>query len=235
MKDEKVFYVKPENVVKKSFFLDQSESAHAIHVLRLKKGERITLFDGKGRRYFGKIININHDIISGKIEKEVFRIVEENITINIAPSIIKRKRFENLLEKATELGVKKIEPLIMHRSIKKTINMKRCKKIILSAAKQCNRSYLPVLLEPVKFLSWINKLNSNLLAGLQSTDMHLNTFNFDSKESFHIIIGPEGDFSNEEIKVMKRSNVKFFTLGNRRLRSETAMISSISILNELLN
>ena len=235
MTDERVFYIDPKNVRNSSFILDRSESIHAINVLRLKKHDRIILFDGIGKRYSGKITSIESNYVRGEIKDEINRCGENKITINIAPSIIKRNRFEIMLEKAIELCVKKIEPLIMHYSIKKTINMKRCEKIILSATKQCKRSYLPILCEPVKFISWMKKVNGQYLAGYQSTNSQLKNLDLDSSKSINIIIGPEGDYSDDEINVMQNENVKFFTLGNRRLRAETAMISSISILNELLN
>ena len=235
MTDERIFYVDPNNIKDNSFILDRSESLHAINVLRLKINDRIILIDGQGKSYFGKIVIIKSKSVEGTIQQVIDEFGESKININIVPSILKRNRFEIMLEKATELGVNKIEPLIMNHTTKKIINMNRCEKIILSAAKQCKRSSLPILCQPVKFISWIEKLSGLCIAGYQSSKNSLKNLNLDASDTIHIIIGPEGDFSQNEINIMRKSNVKFFTLGDRRLRAETAMVSSISILNEILN
>ena len=235
MRDERLFYVDPENIRDNSFILNKSESIHAINVLRLNVNDKIILIDGSGKSYLGIITIIQSNIVEGTISNFIDGFGENKITINIAPSIIKRNRFEIMIEKATELGVKKIEPLIMHRSMRKMINMDRCEKIILSAAKQCKRSSLPVLCKPVKFIPWMEKFNGQCVAGNQSSDVNLKNLDLDTNNAIQIIIGPEGDYSQDEINVMDKSNVKFFTLGDRRLRAETAMMSSISILNEILN
>ena len=179
MTDERIFYVDPENVRDNSFILDKSESIHAINVLRLNVNDKIILIDGSGKSYLGIITIIQSNIVEGTINNFIDGFGENKITINIAPSIIKRSRFEIMIEKATELGVKKIEPLIMHRSMRKMINMDRCEKIILSAAKQCKRSYLPILCEPVKFISWMKKVNGQYLAGYQSTNSQLKNLDLD--------------------------------------------------------
>jgi len=233
--DERIFYVDPKNIKDNSFILDESESLHAINVLRLKINDRIILIDGLGKSYFGKIVLIKSKSVEGTIQQVIDKFGESKININIVPSILKRNRFEIMLEKATELGVNKIEPLIMNHTTRKMINMNRCEKIILSAAKQCKRGSLPILCQPVKFISWIEKLNGLCIAGYQSSKNSLKNLNLDASDTIHIIIGPEGDFSENEINIMRKSNVKFFTLGDRRLRAETAMVSSISILNEILN
>ena len=235
MTDERIFYVDPKNIKDNSFILDESESIHVINVLRLKANDRIILIDGLGKSYFGKIVLIKSKFVEGTIQQVIDKFGDNKTNINIVPSILKRNRFEIMLEKATELGVNKIQPLIMNRTTKRMISMNRCEKIILSAAKQCKRSSLPILCRPMKFIPWLEKLSGQCIAGYQSSKNSLKNLNLDASNTIHIIIGPEGDFSENEINIMRKSNVKFFTLGDRRLRAETAMVATVSILNEILN
>ena len=132
MTDERIFYVDPKNIKDNSFILDESESLHAINVLRLKINDRIILIDGLGKSYFGKIVLIKSKSVEGTIQQVIDKFGESKININIVPSILKRNRFEIMLEKATELGVNKIEPLIMNHTTRKMINMNRCEKIIFA-------------------------------------------------------------------------------------------------------
>jgi len=234
MTSEIVFFLDPKRLKKNTFRLSDSESFHAAKVMRLESGQRIILINGKGTGYYARITQIGQNFILGEITEKIEMLGENKFTINIAPSLIKRIRFESLLEKATEMGVKKIQPLITRHSLKKTINMKRCKKIIISAAKQCKRSYFPILYEPISIIPWLDELDGQYIAGLQNLNTHLSNLRLKKKDPIHIIIGPEGDFDSSEVKAMEKAGVTFFTLGNRRLKSETAMFATLSILNEML-
>ena len=138
------------------------------------------------------------------------------------------------MEKATELGVKEIHPILMERSVKTSINIDRCNKILISAAKQCRRSFFPILHRP-KDLHTL--LNTNEGCKYYACDLNadLTLFSYKStlKHPSNVIIGPEGGFSKTEIDIMKNKGVSFFHLGKRRLRAETAAISSITLFNEL--
>ena len=231
---EKAFYINPSNIQNKIFFLCEKESYHAAKVLRLKLGDTIVLVDGKSQGYFGLIEEIKPKVITGSIKKTLKNFGENQNIINISPGLFKKNRFEVLLEKATELGVKEIHPIIMERSIKTSFNIDRCNKILISAAKQCRRSFFPILHQP-KDLQTL--LNSN--EGFKYYACHLNAdsalFSYKSALRYpsNVIIGPEGGFSKTEINKMKNKGVSFFHLGNRRLRAETAAISSITLFNEL--
>ena len=125
---EKAFYVKSNNLTKKNFILCKDESKHALKVLRLKIGDLIILIDGNSNGYIGEIKILNKKELSGTIKKVVKDLGETKNTIHIYPALIKKSRFEILLEKATELGVKEIHPLIMKRSVLQKINLNRCRK-----------------------------------------------------------------------------------------------------------
>ena len=109
---DKAFYVDPKNVNDSTFFLNKEESHHITKVFRLVPGSKISLLNGIGLGYHATIVSIHEGIVSGTIENKIESFGENKIHINIAPSIIKRDRFESLLEKVTELGVKEIYPLI---------------------------------------------------------------------------------------------------------------------------
>ncbi len=228
------FFVNPKNLKGNTFMLDKNESHHLKNVLRLKTETKISLINGIGIAYIGIIKKINEDITYGIIEKEIKEFGENKHKINIIVSIIKRDRFENLLEKVTELGVNMIQPIITNRCVKKTINMSRCKKIILESAKQCQRSRFPILHEPIQLFSWLKQTVNSPYAGKINASSFLGDFKINKNIPVNIIIGPEGDFTKEEIDIMAETSVIFYTLGNRRLRTETAVLKSISILNELL-
>lgn len=231
---EKAFYINPSNIQNKIFSLCEKESYHAAKVLRLKLGDTIVLVDGKSQGYFGLIEEIKSKVITGSIKKTLKNFGENQNIINISPGLLKKNRFEILLEKATELGVKEIHPIIMERSVKTSINIDRCNKILISAAKQSRRSFFPILHQP-KDLQTL--LNSN--EGFKYYACHLNAdftlFSYKSALRYpsNVIIGPEGGFSKTETNIMKNKRVSFFHLGNRRLRAETAAISSITLFNEL--
>ena len=228
------FFLEPENLNGNSFSLDENESHHTSHVFRLRPGDTITLLDGKGCGYEGVIEEDDGGIIRGRIERELENLGENNNKIIIAPALLKRDRFESLIEKSTELGVYEIHPILTERCIKRTINLERCQKIVLSSAKQCQRSHFPIIREPKGIIPWLNKPKEQCLAGVMGTTKQLKDFQFNKSLSVNVLIGPEGDFSNEELDHMKDNGVKLFSLGNRRLRADTAAQASLSILNELL-
>ena len=132
---ERAFYVNPKNIQNKIFSLCEKESYHAAKVLRLKLGDTIVLVDGKSHGYFGLIEQIKPKIVTGSIIKTLKNFGENQNTLHISPGLFKKNRFEILLEKATELGVKEIHPILMERSVKTSINIDRCNKILISAAK----------------------------------------------------------------------------------------------------
>jgi 16S rRNA (uracil1498-N3)-methyltransferase len=231
---DKAFYVDPKNVNDTTFFLNKEESHHVTKVFRLALGSKISLLNGIGSGYIAKIDSVNGGIVFGTIEDKLESFGENKYDLNIAPAVIKRDRFESLLEKVTELGVKEIYPLITDRCIKNTINMTRCRKIIISASKQCQRSHFPLLHEPIDMNTWLNSLEGQCFAGIKNVTYQLSDMDIEKENVINIMIGPEGDFSPKEIEMLKKKGVRFYTLGNRRLRSETAAQSSLSILNELM-
>ena len=213
--------------------LGSEESFHCIKVLRMRTGETLHLTDGTGNLYVGQILA--QDIKSCPVMltsvtpdygKRPFRLhLAVAPTKNIA-------RFEWFLEKATEIGVDEITPLICEHSERVQIRIDRLQKIIVSAAKQSLKTYLPVLHEPVKFDDFI-KLNhtaSRFVAYVEEQQpLHLKTIYQDGDCT--ILIGPEGDFSKKEMESALQQGFKPISLGPSRLRTETAAIVACHIIN----
>ena len=230
---DKAFFINPKNFNGDTFYLDQEESIHATRVLPLKIGDDICLLNGIGTGYFGKIDSLETHV-SGSILKTIDGLGENQNSITLAAALIKRDRFELLLEKSTELGVNVIQPLILDRSVKKELNFKRCQKLIISASKQCRRSRFPDMKNPIA-LSTLLKNGNQIVCARMNAKKSLSELSFDSTQNIVVVIGPEGDFSKSEIDLIDNSNVQCYHLGDRRLRAETAALNSLSILNEILN
>jgi len=229
---DKAFYVNPLNVNGSTFQLDKAESNHATRVLRLKKGDEICLLNGAGIGYHAKIKSVEKNV-SGTIKESIPDLGENKYSVNLASALIKRDRFELMLEKATELGVNKIQPLSLERCVKTTMNFERSQKIVISSAKQCCRSRFPVLHEPINMKKLLKNSDGQFISGLIGADKSLSELELD--KNITVIIGPEGDFTENEIGQMKNAGVLFFNLGGRRLRAETAALNSLAVLNELFD
>ena len=232
MTPDKAFFVNPLTVNGSTFQLDKAESNHATRVLRLKKGDEICLLNGAGIGYHAKIKSIEKNV-SGTIKESIPDLGENKYSVNLASALIKRDRFELMLEKATELGVNEIQPLMLERCVKKTMNFERSQKIVISSAKQCCRSRFPMLHEPIDMKKLLKNSDGQFISGLMGADKSLSELELDKNVT--VIIGPEGDFTENEVGQMKNAGVLFFNLGGRRLRAETAALNSLAVLNELFD
>ena len=230
----RAFYVDPNGIRNNIFELKDDEFIHAYRVLRLSKSSEITLLDGLGNAYQGKIKEINKNSIKGIIVNSISNVGENKIPLEIGIPIIKINRFEFIIEKATELGVNKFYPILFDRGIKKSINHLRIKKIIKSASKQCKRSRFPILCDPKTLVEFLKKTEKLILVGMINSKKKIYDYDLDFKNGVSIIVGPEGGFSPNEIELMKKYNLNFCNLGKRILRSETAVLHMLSIINETI-
>ncbi len=217
--------------------LDEDASKH-INVLRLQKGERILLTDGKGKKAQAKIIDDNRkkctvEIYSTQIEEERKR------KVAIGISLIKNSsRFEWFLEKATEIGVSEIIPLLCERTEKEKFRFDRMKNILISAMLQSQQCWLPVLHYHTNFTEFIqsNLYQQKFIAHcLPQKKVQLSevcsSFTIDLSQSPSLIlIGPEGDFTQVEIEQAELQNFQAVSLGKTRLRTETAGIVAVTLL-----
>ena len=230
MADEHFFYISPDNISKNCFTLDAEETHHVLNVLRLQVDDEIWLLDGVGIAYRG-IIKNNGQEVSGEIIAESPGFSEPKVKMHLAVGLIKKDRFEWLLEKAVECGALSITPLLLDRCLKKSLNLERSQKIVRTAAKQCGRSRFPKLKEPTSLDNYLND-KSDLTVCLQSEgETSLTTWQREkSPNKVSVLIGPEGDFSENEMNVIRDNNINIVSLGNRRLRTETAAITALNII-----
>jgi 16S rRNA (uracil1498-N3)-methyltransferase len=214
--------------------LNKDQSKYLNSVMRLKTNDNFSLFN-KGGEWNTKIISINRGIVEFQVQNQLRQSnIEREIWLVFTP--IKSNYFNFMLQKATEIGVTKFYPITTERTIVRKINEDRIKKILIEASEQSNRLTVPSI-EKIqkleKFLD-VNK-NINLIFG------DLNTYNKkielkDSPKPIAVLIGPEGDFSeSERAKILKFHDVQSIKLNDNILRSETAVISSLSIINYLIN
>lgn len=225
-----LFYIEhPE----KEIILNGEESKHAIKVLRKKEGDILNFTDGKGKIYTAKITTADIRKCRLQIINSEAKQKKHNYYLHIAIAPTKNiDRFEWFLEKATEIGVDEITPVICNRSERKVIKKERCQRILLSAIKQSLKSYLPKLNDAISLKDFL-KLNTNevrYIAHCQDGDKQ-ELKNMKQSKRTLILIGPEGDFSKEEIDLALAKNFKEVSLGTSRLRTETAGIIAVHTTN----
>ena len=214
--------------------LDKSQSHYLIKVMRIKENEVFSLFNNSGE-WEAKILSIFKGIVEFEIKKKLRQ--KENIKeLWLAFSPIKTNYQNFMIQKATELGITKFLPIIFDRTIVRKINKERLKKIVVEASEQSNRINVPSI-ENVQSLN--NFLNNNLV-DLIFADLNSNNYKVDkskfNKDVVCIIIGPEGDFSvSEREKILSFKGVQSIKINENILRSETAVISAISIINYVIN
>ncbi len=218
------------------YTLNEEESKHCIKVLRLQKEDEVYLVDGKGG-YYKAIITDPHP------KKTALRILtvrqefgKRNHYLHIAVAPTKNiERLEWFLEKATEIGIDEITPLICERSERKEVKSERLNKVITSAVKQSINAYHPKLNEPAGFKKFINLdfPGQKYIAHCMDSPKKSLKDMFISKAKYLIVIGPEGDFTADETELALNSGFLPLTLGNSRLRTETAALEACFEINFL--
>jgi 16S rRNA (uracil1498-N3)-methyltransferase len=229
------FYVKPEDVTSHELTLRGDESKHLIRVLRKNLGDRIFVTDGNEMMYEAVVAGIGKTDTHCTIAAIHRKYNEPSIDVTIAVSLLKNPaRFDYLVEKTTELGVRTIIPIACERTISHNEKHERSEKISLAAMKQCGRSWLPRIqrLQSVKTL--IDNSSHYQLKFIlhEKTDYsHTITYELKLHEDLHsllIVVGPEGGFTEEETVEAEHAGFKSISLGTRRLRTETAAIIAVS-------
>lgn len=219
--------------------LDDVESNHCKNVLRVKEGQTIEVVNGKGGLWEG----LCHYQGKRNIIIELTNKLEANQQINlltiILPPTKNPARLEWFIEKATELGVGKIIPVITKRTEKVFLKSERLRKVIISAGKQSKILHFPILEEAVNLDEYFKRFyhidNQNFIAHCVE-GMDKSPFILKSKAlPCHVLIGPEGDFTPEEIEKARKHGFDYLTLGDNRLRVETAALHVVSIYNYLIN
>jgi 16S rRNA (uracil1498-N3)-methyltransferase len=227
-----LFYV--PDVSGNEIVLDEAESKHAVKVLRLSEHDPVTVIDGKGGFYHARISDANPK----KCRMEVLHVEKEfgkkEYWLHIAiPPTKNIDRFEWFLEKATEIGINEITPILTDHSERKIIKTDRLEKIMVSAIKQSLKAYLPILnpLTPLKELMAKTTIKNRFIAHCgEGEKVHLKN-EIKKGEDVLVLIGPEGDFSPEEVELAKKHGFREVSLGTSRLRTETAGMAACHMVN----
>ena len=213
--------------------LDKSQSHYVSKVMRLKEKEVFSLFNSSGE-WEAKISNITKNIVEFNVTKQL-RHKENTKDLWLAFSPIKSNYFNFMIQKATELGVTKFLPIIFERTIVRKINKERLEKVIIEAAEQSNRITVPSIEDPQKLKSFLNNDMDLIFTDLNTANTKIDLKKLTTKPTC-VIIGPEGDFSEEEREeILKYNGVQPIKINVNILRSETAVISALSIINYAIN
>ena len=214
--------------------LDKSQSHYVSKVMRTKENQVISLFNNTGE-WEAKILTISKSLVEFKVIKQL-RKKETSKELWLAFSPIKSNYFNFMIQKATELGITKFLPIIFDRTIVRKINKERLEKVIIEAAEQSNRIQVPTMEDSQSLNNFLNKYNVDLIF----TDLNSDKNKIDLKKFRNnptcVMVGPEGDFSeSEREEILSYKGVQAIKINENILRSETAVISAISIINYAIN
>ena len=214
--------------------LDKSQSHYISKVMRIKENEIFSLFNSSGE-WEAKILNITKSIVEFEITNQI-RQKENQKELWLAFSPIKSNYFNFMIQKATELGITKFVPIIFERTVVRKLNKERLEKVIIEATEQSNRINIPTLEDATNLEDFLKTSEMNLIF----TDLNSDNKKVDLEKLTNkpvcIVVGPEGDFSeNERGKILSFKDVQAIKINENILRSETAVISAISIINYAIN
>ena len=223
----------PENIIENTTGLLSKEHTHyVVNVMRLKRGSNLSFFNKDGE-WLSEIIFLDRDRVEVKF---LNKIKESTNTSNIelAICLVKKGPMETILQKATELGVSKITPILSERTEVKELNFERANKIVVEATEQSNQLAPPEISNVIKIKDFLKNLDVSsklLFADVNSKD-NLKAEVLKEAKSLSVLIGPEGDFTPSERQLILRNpSVTPFTMSRNILRSDTAVISAISLVN----
>jgi 16S rRNA (uracil1498-N3)-methyltransferase len=237
-------FLPPENFTTQQIRITGDQARHLCLVLRVQSGDVLTIFDGLGYRYTCKTLKINKkEVIAEQVKKEPYS-AESPVSITLAQGIPKGDKMDLIVQKSTELGVTKIIPLFTDRSqVRHTEKADRWRKIALSAAQQSGREKIPEISEPYDFNTFLLSLQAGCVgpteqfhAGIIFFEGHKESnlgeilTEFKNKKELSLLVGPEGGFSEDEVYSAVEKGFMEASLGPRILRTETAPITAISII-----
>lgn len=234
-----LFYTPEIESHHKTFLLSEEESKHAVRVLRLQPGNYIYLVDGKGGFYKTEIVDAHPKRTSLQVleVKTAYGAVPYRLHMVVAPTK-NMDRLEWFLEKATEVGVQEFTPIICEHSERKEVKIERLEKVAISAMKQSLKAYLPKIYPAVSFSKFIAQAKEwNYFKGVAhcvDAEKKYISSAFEKQSNYILLIGPEGDFSEKEISQALDAGFIPISLGDSRLRTETAALAAvleISLLN----
>ena len=225
----------PENILENSTSLLSKEHKHyLVNVMRVKRGANVNFFNKNGE-WLSEIVFLEKD----RVEVKFLSKIKENtntLNVELAICLVKKNAMEIILQKATELGIRKIIPIISERTEVKEINFERANKIVIEATEQSNQLEPPQISEILNLKDFLNINRNKIFFADINSDYSLEKKDFKEGETVTVLVGPEGDFSPTERElILNDSTTVAFSLSKNILRTDTAVISAISLVNFITN
>ena len=225
----------PENILENSTSLLSKEHTHyLVNVMRAKRGANVNFFNKNGE-WLSEIVFLEKD----RVEVKFLSKIKENTNthnVELAICLVKKNAMEIILQKATELGIRKIIPIISERTEVKEINFERANKIVIEATEQSNQLEPPQISEILNLKDFLNINRNKIFFADINSDYSLEKKDFKEGETVTVLVGPEGDFSPTERElILNDFTIVAFSLSKNILRTDTAVISAISLVNFITN
>ncbi len=233
--DTPIFFA--NNIQNQLIILDTDESAHAAKVLRLRNGDNVRIIDGQGTLFLAKLMDVNPKSCTAEILETHPNFEKRNFYLHMAIAPTKNiDRLEWFVEKAVEMGIDEITPILCKHSERQVLKTERLERIVLSAVKQSQKAFLPKInaLTPISDILKQDFSGKKCIAYCGNVPKTPLKSAVQEKENTLILIGPEGDFSADEVQQALDNHFIAVTLGNSRLRTETAGIAAVHTV-QLIN
>ncbi len=231
-------YTQQSLAVNQQLELTDSAANHVGRVLRMRPEELLILFNGEGKSYQGRIIDIGKKAVSVLLESEIESVTSSPLSLHLGQTLSRGERMDYAIQKATEMGVREITPLFSERCEVKLKTdrlekrLKHWEQVAISACEQCRLNRVPVIHSPMSVEDWVKRQQSELKFVLHHrTEKKLE--GFAKPQSVSLLIGPEGGLTADEITMAERQGFNPLTLGPRVLRTETAPIAGITLMQYL--
>lgn len=215
--------------------LKQQAYEHLVKVLRLKAGDRLILFNGQGGQFRASIVAINKPKITVAVEHYDAHEAESSLEIHLGQALLKSDKMDFVIQKAVELGVTTITPLLTQRSVIKLSEQRQAKRlkhwqgILIHACEQCGRNSLPQIQQISPMSAWVKKYAGDCAFILNPFSKTQLPFKYTCLKTVSCLIGPEGGFTEEEISFAQQNGFTSLNLGKRILRAETATLATLAI------
>jgi 16S rRNA (uracil1498-N3)-methyltransferase len=240
-----IFYAPPQNVIGNIIHLPGEEARHAVSVMRLHRGDVVMVVDGAGMAYRGELAELSRGKVTLHIHSTFRNFGEPSVRLTLAAGLSAGEKFDSVVEKGTELGVKRFVPVISSKSKvrlesdqKVRSRVRRLERVALAAMKQCRRSYLPEIAVPLGLAQFLVEQNDDDLKllfhlspdgqGLENIDLAVES------GRVTILVGPESGFSDPEVDMARGSGFVQLYLGSRVLRTETAAPVAVALVLQKL-
>ena len=233
------FYHSKSININETIIMDDFAAHHALKVMRLKTNDQLILFNGDGSDFTGQVIRISKRQVEVSIKSKKNIKNESNLKVILLQALTSSEKMDLIIQKTTELGISEIQPIICERSIVKIKNEKIEKKlshwrqVSIAACEQCGRAKIPTIHKPENIIKYLEKTESEketkIILSPEATKS-LNNFIPNMKQDIKVLIGPEGDFTKQELDFSIQKGFSPIKIGPRILRTETASMCILSIL-----